>query len=135
MLDMLEHILTGLPGSPLRKALMDSGLGDDVTGAGLEPDLRQAYFSIGLRSIRPEDGDAVEALIMDTLADLAEHGVPAKAVEAALNSLEFELRENNTGRFPRGLAAMFRSLSTWLYDGDPFAPLAWEKPWPPSKPG
>lgn len=53
---------------------------------------------------------------------------PAKAVEAALNSLEFELRENNTGRFPRGLAAMFRSLSTWLYDGDPFAPLAWEKP-------
>ena len=128
VLDMLEHILTGLPGSPLRKALMDSGLGDDVTGAGLEPDLRQAYFSIGLRSIRPEDGDAVEALIMDTLADLAEHGVPAKAVEAALNSLEFELRENNTGRFPRGLAAMFRSLSTWLYDGDPFAPLAWEKP-------
>lgn len=128
VLDMLEHILTGLPGSPLRKALMDSGLGDDVTGAGLEPDLRQSYFSIGLRSIRPEDGDAVEALIMDTLAELAETGVPAKAVEAALNSLEFELRENNTGRFPRGLAAMFRSLTAWLYGGDPFAPLAWETP-------
>lgn len=127
VLDMLEHILTGLPGSPLRKALMDSGLGDDVTGAGLEADLRQSYFSIGLRSIRPEDGDAVETLIMDTLAGLAEKGVPAKAVEAALNSLEFELRENNTGRFPRGLAAMFRSLSTWLYGGDPLAPLAWEK--------
>ncbi|MCH5276600.1 MAG: insulinase family protein [Desulfovibrionaceae bacterium] len=128
VLDMLEHILTGLPGSPLRKALMDSGLGDDITGAGLETDLRQAYFSIGLRSIRPQDSDAAETLIMDTLAELAAEGVPARAVEAALNSLEFELRENNTGRFPRGLAAMFRSLSTWLYDGDPFAPLAWEKP-------
>lgn len=128
VLEMLEHILTGLPGSPLRKALMDSGLGEDMAGAGLETDLRQSYFSIGLRSVRPEDGDAVEALVMNTLAGLVEQGVSAKAVEAALNSLEFDLRENNTGRFPRGLAAMFRSLTTWLYDGDPLAPLAWEKP-------
>ena len=47
---------------------------------------------------------------------------------AAVNSVEFDLRENNSGRFPRGLAAMIRSLATWLYDGDPIAPLAWEKP-------
>ena len=127
-LEMLDHILAALPGSPLRKALMESGLGDDISGAGLETDLRQAYYSIGLRSIRPEDGDEVEKLVLDTLAELAESGIPAKAVEAAVNSVEFDLRENNTGRFPRGLAAMFRSLSTWLYDGDPFAPLAWEKP-------
>ena len=127
-LEMLDHILAALPGSPLRKALMESGLGDDLSGAGLETDLRQAYYSIGLRSIRPEDGDEVEKLVLDTLAELVESGIPAKAVEAAVNSVEFDLRENNTGRFPRGLAAMFRSLSTWLYDGDPFAPLAWEKP-------
>ena len=127
-LEMLDHILAALPGSPLRKALMESGLGDDISGAGLETDLRQAYYSIGLRSIRPEDGDEVEKLVLDTLAELAESGIPAKAVEAAVNSVEFDLRENNTGRFPRGLAAMFRSLSTWLYDGDPVAPLAWEKP-------
>ena len=127
-LEMLDHILAGLPGSPLRKALMESGLGDDIAGAGLETDLRQAYYSIGLRSIRPEDGDEVEKLILDTLAGLVEEGIPARAVEAAVNSVEFDLRENNTGRFPRGLASMFRSLSTWLYGGDPFAPLAWQKP-------
>lgn len=23
---------------------------------------------------------------------------------------------------------MLQALSTWLYDGDPMAPLAWEKP-------
>ena len=67
-------------------------------------------------------------LIMETLAELAENGIPAAAVEAAVNSVEFDLRENNSGRFPRGLAAMIRSLATWLYDGDPIAPLAWEKP-------
>ena len=128
VLNMLEHVIAGLPGSPLRKALMDSGLGEDISGCGLEGDLRQAYFSMGLRSIDPKNAAEVERLMMDTLADLAEHGVPEPAVEAALNSLEFMLRENNTGSFPRGLAAMFRSLSDWLYDGDAFAPLAWEKP-------
>ena len=128
VLNMLEHIIAGLPGSPLRKALMDSGLGEDISGCGLESDLRQAYFSMGLRSINAADAPRVERIMMDTFTELAEKGVPAPAVEAALNSLEFMLRENNTGSFPRGLAAMFRSLSDWLYDGDAFAPLAWEKP-------
>ena len=128
LLEMLEHVLLGLPGSPLRKALIESGLGEDLSGGGLETDLRQAVFSVGLRSIDPADAQDVEVLIMDTMAQLAEDGVPAAAVEAAVNSVEFDLRENNSGRFPRGLAAMLRSLTTWLYDGDPFAPLAWEKP-------
>ncbi|MBQ9105255.1 MAG: insulinase family protein, partial [Mailhella sp.] len=128
VLNMLEHVISGLPGSPLRKALMDSGLGEDISGCGLESDLRQAYFSMGLRSIEADKADEVERIMLDTLASLAEEGVPASAVEAALNSLEFMLRENNTGSFPRGLSAMFRSLADWLYDGDAFAPLAWEKP-------
>ena len=128
VLNMLEHIISGLPGSPLRKALMDSGLGEDISGCGLESDLRQSYFSMGLRSIDADKADEVERIMMVTLAALAEEGVPAPAVEAALNSLEFMLRENNTGSFPRGLSAMFRSLADWLYDGDAFAPLAWEKP-------
>ena len=69
---MLEHILTALPGSPLRKALMDSGLGEDVTGCGMETDLRQAYYSIGLRSVLPSDADKIEILILEKLADLSE---------------------------------------------------------------
>ncbi len=128
VLEMLAHVLQGLPGSPLRRTLIESGLGQDMAGSGLETDLRQAYYSVGLRSIRPEDAPRIEALIMDTLAELAENGIPADAVEAALNSLEFHLRENNTGTFPRGLSAMIASLATWLHDGSPFGPLAWEKP-------
>lgn len=128
ILEMLEHILLGLPGSPLRKALIDSGLGEDLTGGGLETDLRQTFFSVGLRSIVPGTEQDVEMLILETLAELADIGIPDADVEAAVNSVEFDLRENNSGRFPRGLSAMIRSLATWLYDGDPLAPLAWEKP-------
>ena len=125
---MLEHILIGMPASPLRKALIESGLGEDLSGVGLESELRQMYFSTGLKGIDPEDAPKVEALIFDTLRELAEKGIDKACVEAAVNSVEFSLRENNTGRFPVGLAVMVRSLSTWLYDGDPLALLAFEAP-------
>lgn len=128
MFEMLEHILEGLPGSPLRKALIESGLGEDTTGCGLETDLRQLYYSVGLKGVAPRDVHAAEMLIYETLGALADEGIPREAVDAAVNSVEFDLRENNSGRFPRGLAAMLHSLTTWLYDGDPFAPLAWEQP-------
>lgn len=127
-LEMLEHILEGLPGSPLRKALIESGLGEDMTGVGLETDLRQMYYSVGLKGLEPGDVAEAEMLIHETLAALAEDGIAPEAVEAAVNSVEFDLRENNSGRFPRGLSAMVQSLATWLYDGDPLAPLAWEAP-------
>lgn len=128
LMEMLEHILEGLPGSPLRKALIASGLGEDTTGCGLETDLRQMYYSTGLKGVVPRDVPKVEMLIFETLAELAEEGIPKAAVEAAVNSVEFAYRENNSGRFPRGLSAMIQALSTWLYDGDPLAPLAWEAP-------
>jgi Zn-dependent M16 (insulinase) family peptidase len=127
-LSMLSHILIGTPASPLRKALIDSGLGEDLTGGGLDSDLRQMVFSTGLKGIADKDADKVEALILDTLAELAEKGIDPDMVEAAVNTIEFRLRENNTGSFPRGLSLMLRSLVTWLYDGDPIAPLAFEAP-------
>jgi len=127
-LDVLEHVLTGLPSSPLRLALMESGLGEDLAGVGLESELRQFFFSIGLKGIDPEDVPEALGIIDRVLAEMAEIGPSVPMVEAALNTVEFDLRENNTGRFPRGLSLMLRSLTTWLYDGDPFAPLAFEAP-------
>ncbi|MDR2124897.1 MAG: insulinase family protein [Desulfovibrio sp.] len=125
---MLEHILLGLPASPLRRALIESGLGEDLAGGGLEDELRQTVFSVGLKGVERSAAGRVEALILSTLRDLAERGLPAAAVEAAVNSVEFDLRENNSGRFPVGLSVMLRALVTWLHDGDPLAPLRFEGP-------
>jgi len=126
-LSVLEHILIGTPASPLRKALIDSGLGEDIAG-GLTLESRQMFFSTGLKGIQLENAEAVEKLILDTLAELAHQGIDPETVDASLNTVEFALRENNTGRFPRGLAVMLRSLQSWLYGGDPIAPLAYEGP-------
>jgi len=127
-LNILSHALLGTPGSPLRKALIDSGLGEDLAGEEFVEDLHEQMFSTGMRGVAVENLDKVETLILDTLAQLANEGIPRGTLEAAINSVEFALRENNSGNYPRGLVVMLRSLSTWLYDGDPFAPLAYEEP-------
>ncbi len=125
---ILRHILMGMPGSPLRKALIDSGLGDDIAGIGLETDLRQMYFSVGLKGILTEKAQEVETLILNTLNNLASHGIDRDTIEASLNTIEFRLRENNTGSFPRGLLLMLRSLTSWLHEEDPLLPLKYEAP-------
>ncbi len=125
---ILEHILLGMPASPLRRGLIESGLGEDLAGQGLEAELRQLTFDAGLKGVAIEDTAAVETLILSLLADLVRNGLPAASIEAAINSVEFSLRENNTGRFPVGLAVMLHSLTTWLHHGDPLAPLRFEAP-------
>jgi presequence protease len=125
-LNILEYILIGTAASPLRKALIESGLGEDLVGRGLETGMRQMFFSAGLRGIAFEDADKVEALILNTLEELVKTGIDPDTVAASINTVEFMLRENNTGQFPRGLALMLRSLNSWLYDADPLAPLMFE---------
>ncbi len=125
---VLSHILVGMPASPLRKALIDSGLGEDLASSGLEGELRQLYFSVGLRGMDPGREKELETLIFGTLDRLVRDGIDPATVEASLNTVEFRLRENNTGTYPRGLVLMLRALTTWLYDGDPFLLLSFEGP-------
>jgi len=125
---ILEHLLLGTPASPLRKALIESGLGEGLAGGGLDDSISSMYMSTGLKGIQPADADKVETLILNTLNDLVKQGIDSEIIEASLNTVEFLLRENNTGGFPRGLLVMIRSLSSWLYDYDPLLLVAYEKP-------
>ncbi|MFN2145308.1 MAG: insulinase family protein, partial [Anaerolineales bacterium] len=125
-LGILSHILVGTSASPLRKALIDSGYGEDLVGGGLNSWLRQQVFSTGLKGVQQEHTAKVEDLIDQTLQDLANSGIDPNMVAASMNTVEFQLRENNTGSFPRGIGLMLSALTTWLYDGDPFEPLAFD---------
>ncbi|GIV84322.1 MAG: hypothetical protein KatS3mg052_1329 [Candidatus Roseilinea sp.] len=127
-LNILSHMLVGTPASPLRKALIDSGLGENLTSSGYDDELRQSTFSVGLKGMNPADADKLEQLVLDTLAKLARDGFEPDQVEASVNTVEFRLRESNFGSFPRGIVFMTMALQTWLYGGDPFALLAFERP-------
>jgi presequence protease len=126
-LAMLNHILSGTPASPLRKALMDSGLGEEA-GGSFDEGLRQSIMTVGMRGIDADNAQRIEDLVLATLRRLAEDGIDPGTVEASLNTFEFSLRERNTGSFPRGLALMLHALNYWLHSRDPLAPLAFEAP-------
>jgi presequence protease len=125
-LRILGHILIGTPASPLRKALFDSGLGEDLTGNGMDTQLRHILFSIGLKGTRKRHAKKIEKLIFDTLESLVRDGIDPDMIAASMNTVEFRLRENNTGSYPRGIALMQRVLTTWIHDEDPFKLLGFE---------
>jgi Zn-dependent M16 (insulinase) family peptidase len=127
-LRILGHILIGTPASPLKKALLDSGLGEDLAGMGMESELRHFIFSTGLKGTRQRHAKKIEKLIFDTLESLVRDGIDPDMVAASMNTIEFRLRENNTGAYPVGIALMRRVLTTWIHDEDPFKLLAFEGP-------
>ncbi|MDR3708053.1 MAG: insulinase family protein [Capsulimonadaceae bacterium] len=124
--EILAYALIRSSAAPLRKALLDSGLGEEVVG-GLS-DGPQMMFSAGLKGVSRENCDAVQALVLETLGRLAVEGIDPEMIAAALNTVEFSLRENNTGSFPKGLSIGFRALQFWLYDADPLGNVAFEEP-------
>lgn len=126
-LSVLGYAVISAQASPLRKALVDSGLGEDVSG-GLSGYVRQPIFSVTMKGIASADAGKIEALILETLEKLANDGIEPEMIEAALNSIEFSLRENNTGSFPRGLSLFMRALQNWNYGRDPLQPLRYELP-------
>lgn len=126
-LAILSHVLLGTSGSPLRKTLIDSGLGESVIGGGLSSYMRQMTFGVGLKGVDADNIAPIETLILDSLAQLAESGFDEDLIEAAINTLEFGLRENNTGSMPRGLILFMRVLGGWMYDGDLFDHLGYEE--------
>lgn len=127
-LAVLDHLLLGTSTSVLRKALTDSGLGESVIGGGLQDELRQPTFAVGLKGVAKDDVEKVEALVEATIANLARDGFEADDVEASLNTVEFQLREFNTGSFPKGLSFMLGMMRNWIYERDPVDALRFEAP-------
>lgn len=115
-LGVMDSLLLGTSSAKLRKVLTESQLGESVTGGGLSDELLQATFGVGLKGVKAADVQRVEALVLSTISEIAKEGFEPSAIDAAINTLEFRLREFNTGGFPRGLSIMLGMMSNWIYD-------------------
>lgn len=114
-LEVLNHVLLGTAAATLRKRLTDSGIGAAVIGGGLDMTLQQATFTVGLKGLASEsDVAALEALIISCLEEAADRRLDPAAIEASLNTIEFSLREFNTGGFPKGLMVFLGALGEWV---------------------
>jgi Zn-dependent M16 (insulinase) family peptidase len=127
---VFDHYLLGNQGAPLRRALLDAGLGEDLEDmSGFDADLGQSVFSAGLRKTRPEHGETIRALVFDILRREVEEGLDAEQLEGSLRQIEFRLREiADSGSFPFSLMLAERCFRSWLYNGDPLAHLRFEEP-------
>jgi presequence protease len=123
-LEVLQEALVGNPAAPLRKALIDSGLGEDLSpNTGLITWYQEMPFSVGLRGTEPERAEPIEQLIRETLERLVTEGLERDLLEGAIHQVEFKGLEITREGTPFSLRLLFRLLSSWLHDHDPLVPL------------
>ncbi|MFP4240580.1 MAG: insulinase family protein [Chitinispirillaceae bacterium] len=126
---ILSHYLLGTESSPLKRALIDSGLGEDLDDmSGFDGELVQSIFAAGLRKTRPEHAEKINGIIQSTLEKQVKDGLDKELLEGALRQVEFHLREITGGHFPYGLKLADRCYRSWIHEGDPLALLAFESP-------
>ena len=124
---ILSNLLLDTSASPLRKALIDSGLGSEIIGGGFDDNRLETMFAVGMKGTEAEHEEKIFDLIFSTLRDLVEKGIDENMVESAVNSFDFKLREANFGGFPKGIVYNIQALASWLYGSDPFIHLKYDK--------
>ena len=113
--EVLDYALLQAPGAPLKKALVDAGIGKDVLGS-YDNGIYQPIFSVIAKNANLSQKDEFIRVIEDVLKDMAENGINKKALEAGLNYMEFQYREADFGRYPKGLMYGLQIMDSWLYD-------------------
>ena len=112
-----------MPGAPIKKALIDAGIGNDIYG-GYSECMYQPYFSIIAKNANASDKDKFVEIIKSTLSDIVKNGVDEDSIRAGINVFEFQFREADFGSYPKGLIYGLQMFDTWLYDEDkPFVLL------------
>lgn len=119
-MQILEQLLLGNAASPLRKALIDAKLGEDLTDSGYDASIRQAFFTVGMKGTTPEQVEPIMNLIRTTLEACAQTGFAAERIDAAIHQYELSSLEIN-GQYP--LTLMGRVYRSWMHDADPLLNL------------
>ena len=114
-IQILTYVLCDAEGAPVRRALRERGLGEDVY-AYFESGIRQPSYSIVSKYTDPSRKDEFVKVIRDTLTELADKGLDRRALEAGINRYEFRYREADFGSYSRGLVYGLSALESWLYD-------------------
>ena len=121
--EVLDYALLSSSGAPLRKALLDRGIGKDILGS-YDNGTLQPYFSIVAKGANPEDKDAFLETIRQVLEQQVRDGIDKHALKAGVNAAQFRFREGDFGNYPKGLIWGLQCLDSWLYDeNEPFLHL------------
>lgn len=113
--DVLDYALVSSPGAPVKQALIDAGIGDDVYGS-YDAGILQPVFSFVAKNANASQADEFKSIIENTLKEVVKTGINKEALLAGINSSEFKFREADFGQFPKGLLFGLNCLDSWLFD-------------------
>lgn len=113
--DVLDYALVSSPGAPVKQALIDAGIGDDVYGS-YDAGILQPVFSFVAKNANASQAEEFERIIENTLKEIVKTGINKEALLAGINSSEFKFREADFGQFPKGLLFGLNCLDSWLFD-------------------
>lgn len=113
--DVLDYALVSSPGAPVKQALIDAGIGDDVYGS-YDAGILQPVFSFVAKNANASQADEFESIIENTLKEVVKTGINKESLLAGINSSEFKFREADFGQFPKGLLFGLNCLDSWLFD-------------------
>ncbi len=122
----LGDILIEMEGAPLKEAMLEAGLGQDVFSIH-DSSILQPVLSFVIKNTNASEKDKVAQVITNTLTKLVENGIDKKLIEAVINSHEFQLREADTRGFPKGLFYQMRAFNGWMHCHDPKLYLEFEE--------
>ena len=115
---VLADYLTGDNDAPLKRVILDAGLGREVA-VNIHDGLQQTWISWDVWNTDADKLSAIRAVIRDTLTRIAEDGLDRRRLQACYNSYAFRMRDRDGSAYPRSLMEALEMLDTWLYGGDP----------------
>jgi Predicted Zn-dependent peptidases, insulinase-like len=123
MSSILSQILIVSEAAPLKKALLDNGIGEDIFPVVL--DGQQIGFGVVAKNTSPDRKDEFERVVFDTLNNIVKEGIDRELIKASINVVEYDLREAS-GYPSKGIIYNMLSLDSWIYDGDPLIHIQYE---------
>ena len=119
-MNVLENYLLGNAAAPLRKAIIDAKLGEDLTNSGYADYQRDTFFTVGIKGTGEDKAEALLEIVQKTCLEQIEQGVDRRMIEASFHQLELSALDIPS-QYP--LRLMDRVYRAWLYEGDPVVNL------------
>ena len=112
--------------SPLKKALLASGLVEDVCLIPCDS-IQQNSITVDFKNVKDGKSEELYDLFLSEVSALALRGIDRELLLASENSIEFKVREKDYGTLPIGIVNAMAVLESSLYGGDPAQNLSYEK--------
>ena len=123
---IIANILFNSDGSPLKDAIISSGLCKDFGGFYLNSSSFRTFMVTYLVGSEPEKREDFLKLYTTTLQSMAEKGLERELVISELNKFEFSTRED-ASKAQRGLDLISKAMTAFKYGTNPFENLVTEK--------